>query len=513
MQLLTSQIFKFAQNFDDKLISYYVIIDSLGSAGKLKESIDKGYEVLGKLDEEFMGVEANEEMKDFDVYQTSVRQLLDGLTDKEILSSPLMSDPTKMMAMKIYNTLLPYLFLSNPLERNLITLRMVHLTLSNGLCSISPCCIANYGAILATRGDLHEGQRFGKLALSLIDHLDAKDSAGVVYAVIYTQIMCFTEPLQSAIEAHREGYKLGMLVGDVNCALRNLHYYNIGTYLCGSPLSVVKSRIEEWFGKIVEYSFLMWMGPVMPLYNVVLKLIGGTTSAKLPPGDIPSEDEILDQSTKSNKRELCNMIYFYRMFIAYLFNDDNLGPIADLYFGSKNDAVPHKTASIAFVLFEGLVAYRMAKTSGSGEWLARGDQATATMEMWLQFSHWNFQNKLSLLKAERFVLMGDSKSALKHYSISIAKAREHHFVHEEAVACELAGSFHLSLGNSTNALNHFGFALKNFNTWGALAKAERLCDHVMIEMNVNVETHLVANTQEPTSNIPTRKRNVSINNY
>ncbi len=57
LQLLTSQIFKFAKNFDDKLISYYVVIDSLGSSGKLEECIDKGYEVLGKLDGEFMGEE------------------------------------------------------------------------------------------------------------------------------------------------------------------------------------------------------------------------------------------------------------------------------------------------------------------------------------------------------------------------------------------------------------------------------------------------------------------------
>ena len=46
-----------------------------------------------------------------------------------------------------------------------------------------------------------------------------------------------------------------------------------------------------------------------------------------------------------------------------------------------------------------------------------------------------------LLKDERHSTLNETKEAAAEYEASIEPARKHRFVHEKAIACELAGYF------------------------------------------------------------------------
>ena len=74
------------------------------------------------------------------------------------------------------------------------------------------------------------------------------------------------------------------------------------------------------------------------------------------------------------------------------------------------------------------------------KWREMGEKAVAAMTGYAtSMSKWNWENKALLLQAELHYLNGDLELADTVYEASIKSAREHKFIHEEALAYELYG--------------------------------------------------------------------------
>ena len=67
--------------------------------------------------------------------------------------------------------------------------------------------------------------------------------------------------------------------------------------------------------------------------------------------------------------------------------------------------------------------------------------------------------------------MGNYDAAEPLYASSIRSAHEHKFIHEEAIASELAGDFFFKQGRHSEAYALYMHSIKCFMEWGALAVA------------------------------------------
>ena len=70
--------------------------------------------------------------------------------------------------------------------------------------------------------------------------------------------------------------------------------------------------------------------------------------------------------------------------------------------------------------------------------------------------------------------LGNYDAARPLYISSIRSAREHRFVHEEAIASELAGDLFYEQGSHLELYALYMHSIKCFNEWGALAVAKRV---------------------------------------
>lgn len=127
-----------------------------------------------------------------------------------------------------------------------------------------------------------------------------------------------------------------------------------------------------------------------------------------------------------------------------------------------------------------LTVYIMA---GDVRYQERGVNALTFMKAWSIHSDWNFKNKLLLLKAEYHYATRDMKTAEKFYNESIEAAKNHMFLHEEAMANELAGMFLFELGKSEQSYSCFQQAIACYKKWGAPVVARR------IEAAIQTELH------------------------
>ncbi|MGZ3237189.1 MAG: AAA family ATPase, partial [Burkholderiaceae bacterium] len=93
---------------------------------------------------------------------------------------------------------------------------------------------------------------------------------------------------------------------------------------------------------------------------------------------------------------------------------------------------------------------------------------------WANHAPANYLNKWYLVDAEMARCSGDVTRAMKSYEQAIRLAKENQFIHEEALAKELAGEFYLALGMEFNARFYLKQAQHAYRRWGALAKVHDL---------------------------------------
>ncbi len=181
----------------------------------------------------------------------------------------------------------------------------------------------------------------------------------------------------------------------------------------------------------------------------------------------PDATVLLTEKILSLQRSL-----FFRRFDEITLEDKY---ISDELFNKKHYLRPNLLMGI---FFEGLLSFQYARresnNSRKDEWMKRGESVTKLMACLNDHSMWNWENKAWLLDAEKMFTEGNYLRAASSYDRAVRSANEHRFVHEEALACELAGDFYYARNLYQKSLAFFKNSVSCYQRWGAYAVARRL---------------------------------------
>uniref|UniRef100_UPI00286D9B35 ATP-binding protein n=1 Tax=Chamaesiphon sp. VAR_69_metabat_338 TaxID=2964704 RepID=UPI00286D9B35 len=170
-------------------------------------------------------------------------------------------------------------------------------------------------------------------------------------------------------------------------------------------------------------------------------------------------------------------IYIYKLMLAYLFGNytaalENITQ-GQLYLQAVAGMIPvpvfHFYAALTY-----LALFRAQSELAQAETLAQVQIHQETIELWSQNAPMNYLHKWDLIEAEKQRILGDKAAAIEHYDRAIAGAKEHQFIHEEALANELAAKFYLDWGKAKIARSYLIEASTCYGRWGAMAKVEQL---------------------------------------
>jgi ATP-dependent RNA helicase DDX31/DBP7 len=127
----------------------------------------------------------------------------------------------------------------------------------------------------------------------------------------------------------------------------------------------------------------------------------------------------------------------------------------------------------------GLASFRIYCETRDPLWAERAEHFRQRIKTWKdQGCLWNFENKNFLLDAENYYSNGNMELAQVSYDNAISSARQHKFLHEEALAYELAAIFYLNTGSKLVAFKYFTSAHGKYIEWGAFAKVRTLYAYV-----------------------------------
>ncbi|MGB3405037.1 MAG: ATP-binding protein, partial [Microcoleaceae cyanobacterium] len=121
-----------------------------------------------------------------------------------------------------------------------------------------------------------------------------------------------------------------------------------------------------------------------------------------------------------------------------------------------------------------LVQYSTQSETEQANTLALVETQQTILAQWAHHAPMNYQHKVDLLEAEKCRVLGQKSEAIEYYDRAIAGAKEHQYIHEEALANELAAKFYLDWNKQKIAAGYMTDAYYCYARWGAKAKTDRL---------------------------------------
>jgi signal transduction histidine kinase len=361
----------------------------------------------------------------------------------------------------------PALFTSANLP-HLIALHMTHLSLEHGVCDASCYGYICTSEVFRRYGDYQTCYAFADLSMYLVDARGFERYKARVHMCFGLQLP-WTHPVREALPHIRGAFDEAMQAGDLTFAVycrRNLISPMI---VFGAPLAEMQQLAYESLVYARSTKFDLVIDAILAQITYIDALRGAPPNAAHWTGD---------DSVEHTNRPIAVFSYWtHRMQVSVLFGDfagalDAEARASTLLWSSGGH---YETA--VFGLFSALVHAAACRTY-------TGDEQTQhfsalklrqqQLDVWARNSPHNYRDGATLVAAEIARIEQRVPDAVRLYEEAISRAREQGFLHNEALANELAAQFHTELGAKTGARAYLRNARQAYVAWGADAKVAQL---------------------------------------
>jgi hypothetical protein len=361
---------------------------------------------------------------DFKTNIERTKILLKGFTDQDLIEYKIMTDPSKIMAMKFLARLELPLQYTTPVAAPIVTMHMIRLSIDHGMSPVSPLGFTYFGQHVAACGDIEQGCRYVNLARKLMRRIGSKEFAGEVIA-LGSQVLHFAKPIQLTREYHTEGYTIAMAAGDMPGAMFNSMYHSLLGFWFGTKLIVCKEHISRIFRLMEQHGHFNFLAHLIQMSKNIQVLMGSNAGQ--------DEMSMSNATTAQVEKILQNVNHhgsiafnFQKMYLHFMFREyEGMKVFAEQFYSvNVHNFVLHFTQA-GQKFYGGLVAFRVYRQTNDYSWVERGRAAKVATKKWAELSHHNFQHRVYLLEAEEAFCNNDPIRAQLLYEKAVSTAREH----------------------------------------------------------------------------------------
>jgi len=392
------------------------------------------------------------------------------------LDLPQMSDPECRATMDVLAGLLGVAYAVNANLLVLAVLHMTRLSLEHGNTDASAIAYSFLGGtILGPRFGRHqEGFRFGQLGVDLVERCGLDRFRARVWMVFAMSVIPWTRHLRASREIFQRAFQASLDAGDVGYATYSRFLAITARLGSGDPLDDVQREAES---AISFARNARWVGHI----EYVTTLLALTRTLRgLTPRFGCFDDEVSDESRFAAARLAQNETsgagwtrgpwwYWIRKLQARF----HAGETADALEAASRarELLPATPNHFELAEFHFYSALSHAAAPTGLEVIRKHHEQLAR---WAENCPENFDCRLAAVAAEIARLEGRELDGERLYEKAIGLAREHGFVHIEAIGNELAARFHLDRGYETIAHAYLRAARRCYLRWGALGKVAQL---------------------------------------
>lgn len=400
----------------------------------------------------------------------AVGDALGGREIDEIVALPVCTDPDIETAMSLLSTLASSFFINDDISF-LHLAKTVELTLIHGITPTCPYGLSWYGVYIAHHyGAYRDGFHYGEVALNIVERLGYQ-TARTATLVALDQVSPWTHTLNYAVARAREAVATGLAGGDLGMACYACNHIVSDLLVMGEHLSLIEEEIERGLALTRQIGYL-------DVERIISAQKQHVTILRDGPYEPRSHQEEEAEATHPISRPTLFWERLYAGMSALLFGDYD---VAGQWFEAAAPlawSIPAHIDLSDFHLYHALaIAHGTSGRKNSSGTIARLDIHRAKMSQWTALNPGTFRNKLLLIEAEMARLGDDPLLALHNYELSANAAAAAGFVHEEALAHELAAKLNETKSLLTAAHQHLRIARDCYRRWGADAKVRSLDAH------------------------------------
>jgi PAS domain S-box-containing protein len=448
---------------------------TLYTTGRPDRAVKVGLEQLRTLGIEWPDHPADEDLRA--EYET-LRQRVGERPIEALVDLPLMSDRDLLAIMEVLRAIHPAAMYTDRKLQDLALLRMANLSLEHGYCDGSPEAFAMLSmATVPSFGDYRDGYRFGNLGVALVERKDLARFRGMVYCVVGSQVLPWTQHIQAAASMMQRALDLAQEQGDLLWAAFSQRALISLALASGARLENVEADAERY----LQSSRRGRLGVIIDIIRTQLALVrtlrGLTPKFGYLDDSDGGESRIEDHLSSDPMLARAACWHWIRKAQARYLAGDYKAAV-DASSKVQPQLISRSHFEIAeFCYYDALA--RAATWDFANPDKQQGHFAIVKnhhdqLDIWAKDCPENFENRVALAAAEIARIEGRDIDAMRLYEQAIRSARANGFIHNEAIAYEVAARFYAAHGFEKIADSYLREARYGYLRWGADGKVRQL---------------------------------------
>ncbi|HEY9600239.1 MAG TPA: AAA family ATPase, partial [Allocoleopsis sp.] len=457
---LSKVILQQANSLLDKVKVYELQMLFYIQKNQMKSALETGLKVL-----DMMGV-------------TLATEPPEEMNIEELANQPEMTDPQQLAVMRILVSCAAPAYATTPEVFPHIAYTLVNQSVAHGNTAFSAFGYALYGLILCAQLiDIEAGYRYGQLGLKLLDRFNARPLKAAVHNIVHGHIIHWKEHAKECIAPLLDGVQTGLEFGDLEWSGYDLFYTCDQMFFIGQPLEAVAQKQAQHLDLLLKLKLDFQSSYLKNWRIAVLNLLGAPEEEYRCHGEVLNADVLLERILKVENHMLLFAAYFSRAIQDYLAKDYDRAirnsTLAEKHLGGVNGLSLNATYYLYYSLAL-LAQYSKVSKEEQQQVLQQVAQHQQKMQKWAFHCPVNFQHKYDLVEAEKARVLSQNLDAMEFYDRAIAGAKEQGFLHEEALAAELAAQFYFERGRENVARDYLTQSYYAYAQWGAAVKIQDL---------------------------------------
>ncbi|MEA3134189.1 MAG: hypothetical protein QOG17_2035, partial [Gammaproteobacteria bacterium] len=404
---------------------------------------------------------------------------LGGRAIETLIDLPLMSDAASLATLDVLTKLVAPAFYTDGSLLALIACRAVNLSLERGNCDGSCFAYVLLGSFAGPRfGDYQSGYRFGRLGYDLVEGRGLKRFQARTYMDFGNVVLPWTKHVRDGQDLVRRAFEAANKVGDVTYAAFCGSQLATNLLAAGDPLEDAQIQAENGLAFAQKARF----GSVIDRMTAQLGLI--RTLRGLTPTFGCFDDEQLDELwierhfSENPDLAVAECWYWVRKLQARFFAGNYASAVNASLRAQPLLWTSASHFEIAEFCFYAALSHAASWDAAPSDRKQQHFEALAAqhgqLEIWAANCPQNFENRAALVGAEIARLEGRELDAELLYEQAISSAQANGFVHNEALANELASRYYAARGLERFAQLCLRNARYGYLRWGAAGKVRQL---------------------------------------
>jgi PAS domain S-box-containing protein len=397
---------------------------------------------------------------------------------EEVIELPLMSDPESLATVDVLTKAVPPAMYRDANLGALAICRAANLSLEHGISDAACFALVYLGMIAGPHfGDYPAGFRFGQLGYDLVEKRGLRRFQARTYMCFGSHVMFWAKHVRSCRDLIHRAFEAATKAGDLTFAAYSRNNVNTNLLAAGDPLGDVQLEVERALAFADKIRFGFVRDIVMGQLGLVRTLRGSTE--KLGSFNEREFDELsFERHLTRDPAALPECFYWIRKLQARFLAGDYLSAVDASLKAQRLLWTAPSNFEIAEYHFYGALSRAASWDPASLEEKRPHFEALVAhhkqLVEWAENCPENFANRAALVGAEIARIKGRVLEAEHLYEQAIRSAHANDFVHNEALANELAARFYSARGFSKIAHTYLRDARYCYLHWGADGKVRQL---------------------------------------